>query len=1324
MRVLEGFRTAVLVAAALLAANAEADVVGRVLAVDGSPMAGATLEAFEAETAEQAGERHAAGQARTPLATTTSGADGAFRLESRRSITWVQASAPGHAPVTVSAMDPAPATITLKRVALRRGVITANGRPVAGAVVFLGTEEGAETVTRTDAGGIFEGPDPAAAPLQLTVVHRDFAPLQGYTGGMPGVKPGLDRELDTGVRIAGTAVDDASGQPVADAQVWVDDAWPLARTDAKGTFAIAHAARDWSSVLARTPQMVGAAERKAGPIVVRLKVARTLTGTVTDKATRKPLAGAMVAVGSSSGTYRTALTDSRGQYELGGLAPARYSPFVGRDGYAAEGESEDGKEGRLDLRTVTSMRFDAALRPLPRVRGRVEDDQHRPVAGAIVSRSAKQLPNVYATVESGLVAAFQGASTRTAQDGSFELAIADEDEALGVPEHSHAEDQRLAVIKPGFAAAKVPFDQGGSEAPLLIMLSRGVELQGRVADAEGHSLAGVAVSAAEDGSIRGVFPSHMMLTMVKNEGWTSTDPAGRFALRVQPGPHHLLFRLAGYAPQLTKNHDPRTGPLEVVLEPAVAVRGRVVRSDGRGLEDALIGLGRSPSGMGGVEDVTTSADGRFELAGLAPGVYEMRVHHNGLGIDLRRTVEAPTDDVQVTLAPSVTLRGRVLDAGSRQPVPRFQVAVASGASSRSVAAEDPAGAFTVEEVAVGEVDVSISAEGYAERKVEGLSLEQDSEPAPLEILLEADAPIRGRVTDPAGAPIEEADVGVVDDGGTTMRAGTDENGQYEVRGLTAGETKLTFSADGYVPETRTIDSRESTRLDVTLKRGLALKGEVVKAGVGVADAFVSAQSSAKGSSYQTTQTDDNGRFSLEGLVPGRYTVTANASGRGSAKLEDVDAQTAGPLRLTLDKSATAVLRGKVVGLPERDLGMSTIMAVNEETGESAQGSIDSSMTFRIEDAPAGRVKVRGVAMDLEDSVSRSSRTVELALAPGSETETVVEFASDIVVSGTVTRDGSPVPFVRVTFRGEGDQDVTARADGRGYYQAVGLEAGFHQVSVTGNDVSFQTDYAVTASAELDIDITGGSIQGHVVRADAGTPVPGVEVSFFRLGRGENKPIGSATTGARGVFLERSLREGRYRLITSKAGYGQEVREVDVPRGGAVEAVIELTPADGVGVTVVDARDSRPLDAIVVVRDQARRIVANRHTGSDESGALNIPLADGAYLLSTSANGYGTVTLPVTAPTQGLRVGLTPGGTLVIESERELRGRARLVQPDGEEYVRCWCNGIAEIQLKGRRTSVENVTPGSYTVEIVDSPDATTPRPVVVREGQTSTVAIE
>ncbi|HSD29056.1 MAG TPA: carboxypeptidase-like regulatory domain-containing protein, partial [Vicinamibacteria bacterium] len=249
------------------------------------------------------------------------------------------------------------------------------------------------------------------------------------------------------------------------------------------------------------------------------------------------------------------------------------------------------------------------------------------------------------------------------------------------------------------------------------------------------------------------------------------------------------------------------------------------------------------------------------------------------------------------------------------------------------------------------------------------------------------------------------------------------------------------------------------------------------------------------------------------------------------------------------------------------------------------------------------------------------------------------------------------------------------------------------------------------------------VRGSTVDAADGAPIGGVDVSFWR--EGESRPTTSRQANAKGEFAVRSLREGRYRLVTSKQGYGQEVREVDLEPGASAEVVLALSASDGLGLSVVDARDNRPLDATVVVRDLTKRVVANQHSGVGVDGTLTIPLAPGRYLLSTSAGGYGTATVPVTAPARGVRVGLTPGGTLVLESERDLRGRVRLVRPDGEEYVRCWCNGIADIQLTGRHTRVANVTAGSYTVELVDHAGVATRGPtVVIEEGRTATVEIE
>jgi hypothetical protein len=81
---------------------------------------------------------------------------------------------------------------------------------------------------------------------------------------------------------------------------------------------------------------------------------------------------------------------------------------------------------------------------------------------------------------------------------------------------------------------------------------------------------------------------------------------------------------------------------------------------------------------------------------------------------------------------------------------------------------------------------------------------------------------------------------------------------------------------------------------------------------------------------------------------------------------------------------------------------------------------------------------------------------------------------------------------------------------------------------------------------------------------------------------------------------------------------------------------------------------------------------------------------------------------------------------VVESAPDFRGRLRLVGADGEEYVRCWCNGIADIDIAGPRTTVPNVTPGGYVAAQLDGGGhpISAPRPVLVREGQVSTLTFE
>ena len=98
-------------------------------------------------------------------------------------------------------------------------------------------------------------------------------------------------------------------------------------------------------------------------------------------------------------------------------------------------------------------------------------------------------------------------------------------------------------------------------------LPRGIELKGRVTSV-GTPVAGVRVTLVEDGPVLGsLLPSHATIANADSEGWTVSDAAGRFSVRVHPVVHHVALRKTGHAPTLVQAHDPRAGEtLEVVLQ--------------------------------------------------------------------------------------------------------------------------------------------------------------------------------------------------------------------------------------------------------------------------------------------------------------------------------------------------------------------------------------------------------------------------------------------------------------------------------------------------------------------------------------------------------------------------------------------------------------------------------------------------------------------------------------------------------------------------------------------------------------------------------------
>ena len=250
------------------------------------------------------------------------------------------------------------------RPSLRRGVVTALGRPVAAATLAWLADaddpQSAEAIVRTGADGSYEVPDPDRWATHLAVFHPDFALLvatpspkwagdprarRGHEGGGPG-----DRA-------------DRSGHGVAGATIWLDG-WPRARSGAGGTFTVASRRGGLEPHVRRARRRWRGRGRRGRAASSSPSSPRGgSSGVVRDAATRQPLAGAAIRVleGDDRGPAGAAVTDARGQYSISGLPPGRYWPYATRPGYAPGGPGQES----MDVRQAAAADPRLRARPAP-----------------------------------------------------------------------------------------------------------------------------------------------------------------------------------------------------------------------------------------------------------------------------------------------------------------------------------------------------------------------------------------------------------------------------------------------------------------------------------------------------------------------------------------------------------------------------------------------------------------------------------------------------------------------------------------------------------------------------------------------------------------------------------------------------------------------------------------------------------------------------------------------------------------------------------------------------------------------------------------------
>lgn len=562
-----------------------------------------------------------------------------------------------------------------------------------------------------------------------------------------------------------------------------------------------------------------------------------------------------------------------------------------------------------------------------------------------------------------------------------------------------------------------------------------------------------------------------------------------------------------------------------------------------------------------------------------------------------------------------------------------------------------------------------------------------------DVKLPAEGSLGGQLVAPGGLPVKGLRVVLLRklDAGCThyvesCAAAADGDGAFLFEGIPCGDHACRVESKDFAPEVHPIKVGAETYLEIHLKRGAAIAGQVAGPGGPVAGAEVTIEDLPS-----PVKTDASGAFAAGGLEPGRHRVTVRGGGW-------IGKDPAG-VSVIAAEGEVATCRVEVV--------RSGALRVTLKPGDPGI-QLPAVMEFNL-DAPGRRRRVSGL-MNLEASVTNGVATLA-HLLPGAyeitpsdsewgrvatQATVVAETAAEVVlvlprtlsITGTVVdAEGKAVDAARVRVEeqeGEGRQSRYLGVDDNGRFIVRGLSAGRVAVSVEDEShlpARFEWDAASVRGEQRIVLQSGLSVAGRVTD-EAGKPLEDVDVRVsFELPAETNAPARgrasrsrmstsdsrSAETDAAGRFTVRGLPAGKVSLEVDEDGYEPHLAEIPLAAGGADHPVTlrrgsfiagVVLEGDKPPTSTFEVSVHGPVDAARDA-DGPRRTVS-RETETDASGAFRIEgLPKGFYQLKVSVpDTYGEAEAELdkaAAGTDDVLVSLAP----------KVRVPVLVLGPDGE-----------------------------------------------------------